>query len=231
MLILQFGIGMFRIILLLCLILKSSTCYTQSHEFRIGIQKGANKILIGDGFKETKIGHSSALKIEFVLRGKSSGFSFEPSVSVGKSFYYSRIEDNVTVKNTQRGIGLVLATGIKMNDRLTLKAGLFGQFAVSHSIDIISKNGTVTASFGSSDLYETYAPQEFQAGIIAMLEIGLGEKRRFGFEIGIQQYATSFLEKDYLLNFSTTASGSTVVFTSKSKPTVLLVGLTFRIKD
>lgn len=123
----------------------------------------------------------------------------------------------------------MLATGIKLNDRITLKAGLFGQFAVSNSIDIISKNGSSTAGFGSSHLYETYAPQKFQAGIIGMLEIGIGEKRRFGFEIGIQQYATSFLAKDYLLNFSATAIGSAVLFTSKSKPTVLLAGLYVKV--
>lgn len=60
-----------KLLLFLWVALLTTTTHAQSHEFRIGIQKGANKILIGDGFNETKIGHSSVLKIEFVVSGKA----------------------------------------------------------------------------------------------------------------------------------------------------------------
>lgn len=217
------------ILLLLIATVLSIAGNAQRFELRIGIQKGANKILIGDGFHETKIGHSTTWKIDFALHGKNSKFSFEPSLFTVKHFYFSRIEENVSVKNAQRSIGLMLMTGIALKENFTLKFGLFAQGVVSTSVDIVSKNGTTTSSFGSSALYETYAARNFQAGVAASVEYAFGEKKRWGIDLGVQQFATSFLEKNYLLNFSTTATGTTVVFTGKSLPTVVMMGIFFKI--
>ena len=95
-----------KLLLFLWVALLTTTTHAQSHELRFGIQKGANKILIGEGFNETKIGHSSALKIEFVLPGKSSGFSFEPSVSVFKISTTPKFKTmlRLRIRNAQLGL-------------------------------------------------------------------------------------------------------------------------------
>mgnify|MGYP001564271342 CR=1 FL=1 len=216
-------------LLLVIAFLLSLPCISQQHSFTIGIQKGLNRVFVGAPIDATKIGHSSSVKLGYMFSGKNSKFYFEPALHFSRHSYYSPIEENVSVKLSQISFDVRIVTGILLSERTILKVGLFAQALSSSRIDVISKHNSTYYSYGNSSLFVDYYPRSIQAGIITAVSYALGKKKRFSFEVILQQFATSFLDADYLLDHNA-SSGPDLVFNNKSRPTILSIGVNFRLE-
>ncbi len=202
--------------------------HAQKNEFKVALVQGINKTLLRQQY-DTRIGYNSSVGITFKHSIKNSKVTFEPSLLLIHQAFYSKFDNYLTVKNTQVGFNLIITAGFLLNKKMTLKTGLFNQIINSSRIQLTSNYNSAYYSYSNSYLYQNYDPNKLQAGLITALSICIGKSKKTYIDIILQQFATSFLNADYHIIQPSNSSNNKLIFSNKSKPTVVSAALLIKL--
>jgi hypothetical protein len=216
--------------LLSCIFLLSSGLQAQDRHFRIEALQGMNKIFVGESPNATRLGHSAATGISFKLKNRRSGISFEPLLVFTKNIYRLKINEDNTLKILQRGAALLPMAGLQISGNTCIKIGIMVQETYRTHLEVVYKNNSGYYSTGHSDLSRNFRPNRLQAGLLTGVSFSPGKNKRWQMNILIQQFVNSFMASDYLLEKYTFPGDYRSLFSSKSKATVLFIGINYRIE-
>jgi hypothetical protein len=210
-------------ILILVFILWKSAA--QQKEFRLEILQGVNKILIGENSAATRIGYSAGYGISFKFRKKNSAISFEPQIMIAANSYRYRVNNDYTLKITQRQLSFIPMAGIALGKNTILKTGFFVSAGDASTALIVYHNNSSYRATGQS--LNGYYPNLLQAGVLVAISMALGEKKNWSLNIFLEQSGNSFLKRDLILEDTPFTKPFRSVFSSSAKPTVALMGLSY----
>ncbi|MGZ3884650.1 MAG: hypothetical protein ACXVP0_03110 [Bacteroidia bacterium] len=206
--------------------------FAQSYEARIGVSQGLNAVMIGASPGSWHPGQSTALAGTFNLKPKQSPIYCCASLAYMYHSFSSNVNKFLLLSYPQSSWHLSLQMALALKNHLSLRAGLFVQHGVpdnKYKLFLTDKSGTGTYSNGFSDLSDGYKPSPLQAGILAGVTIGLGEKEIVAIDIQLQQYLSPITGADYSLMLPFSPGSRQLLISVHARPTVLLAGLSFKI--
>jgi hypothetical protein len=225
-----FSIMIMRIWLPLFLILLFPAAkHAQEKSLRLELLQGMNRTFVGENVSDTKFGYSGAVGISFKYKKKKSAISFEPQLLLTKNSYRFRVNDEYTVKIRQRHLSLMPIAGIAISENVTIRTGLFVNLGDASDVLLVYRANSSYQSVGREELYRSYLPNMVQAGFLVGVSFCLGEKKRWYFNILLQQFGNSFLAADYSLDLHVFNEPAKTSFSSKARPTILLVGFNYTL--
>jgi hypothetical protein len=210
---------------LLCLVYWCQLC-GQKNYFSLVTGLGPS-YFFNDPTLHRRVDRSWLVGLNYVLHNKSQAIAFNPAFHLQTSTYHSQVQTGRMVFLKQRAINIHLDMLLKLSKRTSLRAGIFFNSLVGHSIDMIDKqlNGGHYYSWSNDSLYRNYRGRDLQAGItLGMCFHFKMFKRENRLGIQLNHFATSLVHSDYKLSKFVAGEEVTVV-SAKARPTMLLLTL------
>lgn len=196
---------------------------------RVTAMQGANAIFIGGIPTTFKIGGSSSIAANFILKIPRSKFSFESSLAYSENSYKSKADDFMWMTYAQNNWGLFFQSRIDLNEYVIFKSGIFIQKGVTDNnfgIRVSEQKGYKSISASNEGIRENYYPTKMQAGVVMGFTFYGSEKQRLGLDLQLQQYGGRVVDSDY---FMPTMKSKKMISTS-SRPIILMAGLNYKLQ-